>query len=201
MIADVSIVDVWQRLGGGPIRRGRAAAWWRGGDGANIAIDAERGVWWDHARNVGGGMLDLVQTVRECDKRDVIRWLCMQGLIADRDLSAAERHRLAGRSAALDAAALNIGCWLRGRTIELERDKANAAVCNDESALAASSNALYRLTADGAAVVAAYREHLARDPEGVRKLIGSAREDDRRAQAITAALVCLLAKVGTSDHA
>ena len=99
MIGDVSIIDAWLRLGGGPIRRGRAVAWWRGGDGANITINSARNVWWDHARDGGGGVLALVSTVRGCDKRAALRWLCTEGLIQDNVEPPHERRRLAERRA------------------------------------------------------------------------------------------------------
>lgn len=194
MIADVSIVDVWHRLGGGPIRRGRATAWWREGDGPNIAVDEEQGVWWDHARAVGGGVLDLVRTVRDCSKRDAVRWLCTEGFIQDNNASPAERRRTAAHRAALDAAARDIAYWRRGRMAELEREKDDAIARNDEAVLTASASELYRLQTDCAAVVAAYRAHRARDPQEVRRLTEWAREDERHSHTITAAIVCLLAK-------
>ncbi len=70
-----SITDVWQALGGGPLRYGRGAAWWRDGDGHNVSLDESKGVWYDHARSEGGGVLDLVQTVLGCDGRAALHWL------------------------------------------------------------------------------------------------------------------------------
>ena len=94
-IAQVPIADVWRRLGGAPIRNGRAVAFWRGGDAPNIAIDARRGVWHDFAREGGGGVLDLVCTVRDCEKREAAAWLVAEGFIEDRQASPAERRKFA----------------------------------------------------------------------------------------------------------
>ena len=188
-------------LGGGPIRRRSrdrmVARWGR----PNIAIDEEQGVWWDHARDVSGGVLDLVRTVRDCSKGDAVQWLCTEGFIQDHNASPAERRRAAARRAALDAAARDIAYWRRGRMAQLERSKAYAIGRNDEAVLAASASELYRLQTDGAAVVAAYRDHLSRDLQGARRLIEWAREDERDVHVITAAIVCMLAKVVERDHA
>src|SRR5207237_7253963 len=132
-----------------------------------------QGVCWDHARDVGGGVLDLVRTIRDCIKGDAVRWLCSEGYIQEHNASTAERRRAAGRRAALDAAAHDIAYWRRGRTAELEREKADAIGRNDEAVLAASASELYRLQTDGAAVVSAYQANLARDPQEARHLTES----------------------------
>lgn len=201
MITNVSIVDVWHRLGGGPIRRGRATAWWREGDAPNIAVDVERGVWFDHARGVGGGVLDLVRTVSDCNKSDAVRWLCSEGFIQDHEASPDERRRAAAHCDALDAVAGDIEYWRQGRITNLECEKINAIARDDEARLAASASELYRLQTDGAAVVEAYRNHLAQDPREARRLIQWGREDDRHAQVVAAAIVCMLAKAQERNHA
>jgi hypothetical protein len=201
MIADLRITDIWERLGGGPIRNGRAAAWWRDGGGPNVAIDSERGVWFDFARGAGGGVLDLVRTVRDCDKRAAVRWLCDQGLIEDDAyVPPEEGRRRAEERARLDALAENIGWWWRGRVSELERLKADALTRGDEATLAISARELFCLQTDGAAVVAGYRAHAGADPDGNRRLIEWAREDDVHAQRLTAVVVLMLARA-RSSHA
>ena len=69
------IREVWAALGGGELRHGRGQAFWRGGDGYNVALDAGKGVWFDHRDNVGGDVVALVQTVRGCDFREACAWL------------------------------------------------------------------------------------------------------------------------------
>jgi CBS domain-containing protein len=61
MIANLRISEIWGRLGGGDIRKGRGQAFWRGGDGWNVALAPENGCWFDHARGVGGGILAQVK--------------------------------------------------------------------------------------------------------------------------------------------
>jgi hypothetical protein len=64
-LESVRILEVWRALGGPELRRGRAPAFWRSGDNPQaIAIDAEKGCWYDHRDNCGGGVLRLVQHVR-----------------------------------------------------------------------------------------------------------------------------------------
>jgi hypothetical protein len=199
MIGDLRITEVWERLGGGPIRNGRAAAWWRDGDGANIAIDRERGVWFDFARGFGGGVLDLVRTVCDCDKRAAVHWLRDQGLIEDDPyVPPAEGRRRAQQRARLDALAKNIGWWWRGRVSELERLKADALIRGDEAALAISARELFCLQSDGVAVVTGYRAHTDADPDGAGRLIEWAREDDLHAQRLTAVAVLMLARARSS---
>ncbi len=58
-MVEPSMIDVAEALGLGPFRRaGRewlCKAKWRGGDGWNIALNAERGVWVDWTGKAGGG--------------------------------------------------------------------------------------------------------------------------------------------------
>jgi hypothetical protein len=70
-----SIHDVWSALGGPPLRHGRGQAFWRGGTGYNVAINAERGTWHDFVANTGGDVVELVRTVRGCDFRGAVDWL------------------------------------------------------------------------------------------------------------------------------
>ncbi len=68
------IVDVWTALGGGDLRWGRGRAFWRDTKDHNVAIDRNKGTWYDHARNEGGGVLDLVRHVAGGSKADALRW-------------------------------------------------------------------------------------------------------------------------------
>lgn len=74
-IEDLSFAEVWAALGGGPLRAGRGRAFWRGGDGFNVSIDAERGRWFDHAEGVGGGIVTLVEKAIGDDRRAALDWL------------------------------------------------------------------------------------------------------------------------------
>jgi hypothetical protein len=192
-IGSVCIIAVWERLGGGPLRGGRGIAWWRDGDYFNIALDSKQNVWCDHARgSVGGGVLDLVRTVLDCDKVSAVRWLCEEGFIEDSSASRTEVRKHAQRKAALQHEAENIKCWRRGFVAELEAAKADAISRDDELGLAISARELFLMQTNGAAVVARYRKHLATDPAAAARLIQREREDAKHAQAITAAVVLLL---------
>lgn len=45
------------------IRAGRCQARWRGGDGWNVSIDEEKGVWYDHKAGEGGSVIDLCMKI------------------------------------------------------------------------------------------------------------------------------------------
>ena len=68
----VSLETVWRSLGGGPLCGNRGRAFWRNGDGLNVAIDEGR--WFDHVTGAGGGTLALIETALECDRRAAMAW-------------------------------------------------------------------------------------------------------------------------------
>jgi hypothetical protein len=47
----------------------------RYGTHGSLSVDIEKGTWFDHENKQGGGVLDLVQRERNCDRRDAINWL------------------------------------------------------------------------------------------------------------------------------
>ncbi len=102
ILSRVRIGDVWRELGGGKLLRTRddayrGQAWWRNGDGWNIALNASRGVWHDFVANEGGGILDLIVRVRGGKRADALRWVAgLSGLsIDDTPLSPQNRERWA----------------------------------------------------------------------------------------------------------
>jgi hypothetical protein len=74
-LQSVRISEVWRLLGGQPLRHGRGKAFWRGGDGFNVAIDDDEGLWMDHVDGIGGGILDLILRVNGASRADALRWL------------------------------------------------------------------------------------------------------------------------------
>jgi hypothetical protein len=48
---------------------------WRNGDGLNIALDAQRGFWFDFRDNTGGDIVSLVETAKQCTFPEAARWL------------------------------------------------------------------------------------------------------------------------------
>ena len=75
LVRAVPISEVWQMLGGRPIRHGRGQAFWRNGDGWNVSLDDDRGVWHDYRDQVGGGVLDLVAHINGGTRADALKWL------------------------------------------------------------------------------------------------------------------------------
>jgi hypothetical protein len=75
----------------------RMPAVWRGGDGLNVALDDERGIWHDFTSDEGGGVLDLVARVRGGSRQDALKWLAdFAGIpLQDSPLSPADRARFA----------------------------------------------------------------------------------------------------------
>jgi len=69
------IADVWLALGGGKLQHNRGRAWWRGGDGPNVAIYPDQGRWCDFTAGTGGDVVKLVRTVRQCSFADAVKWL------------------------------------------------------------------------------------------------------------------------------
>ena len=126
IIDHAGIAEVWAALGGGPLHHGRGKAFWRDGDGHNIAVNEPKNVFYDHARGVGGGVLDLVETVLGCEPRAALRWLANHlGIrLDDRPLTSAERRKYTQRRAQAQVAARNLTDWRR-RVLRELRDERN----------------------------------------------------------------------------
>jgi hypothetical protein len=98
-----SITEVWIALGGPPPKRGRARAFFRDGDNPfAVSLKDSKGAWFDHRDGVGGGVLDLIQQVRGCDRHSAFCWLAeLNGAPLDNHrLTLAERRQYARRLAA-----------------------------------------------------------------------------------------------------
>lgn len=91
-LRSVPIGAVIQALGGPEVKGGRIKAWWRDGDGLNVAVDAAKGQWFDHARGEGGGVLSLIKSVRLTDNAGALAWLTEQGFIEDRPRPSSKRN-------------------------------------------------------------------------------------------------------------
>lgn len=174
VVGALSIVDVWQALGGGELRRGRGRAFWRDGDGFNVALNSGRGVWRDLVTCEGGGILRLIQTVRRISKGEAFRWLADLAGVALTPNSPDRRVRYA--EARRDAAALarSAGWWLAARLSELEERKrlnnGDEGPVN-EDVLTEASSELWRIQQmDAAAVLAEWAAARESDPERTREL-------------------------------
>ncbi len=91
-LAHVPIVEVIRALGGPDVQGGRTRAWWRDGDGLNVAVDVEKNRWYDHVANIGGGVLALVRMVTLTDDASALAWLVEHGFIEDRPMPKAGRR-------------------------------------------------------------------------------------------------------------
>ena len=149
IIDQASITDVWVALGGGPLRHGRGKAFWRNGDSDNVVLDDDRGVWYDHAHGKGGGILDLIQAVHGCDRRDALRWLADHlGIrLADRPLTSAERRKYTQRRAQAQVAARDLTDWRRC-VLRERRDERNRLFMS-ENIIAAAARTLLASEGDG----------------------------------------------------
>lgn len=105
-IEDLSILQVWTATGGAPLRGSRGRAFWRNGDGYNIAIDPTKGTWFDHASGTGGGILALVETAIGGDRRAALDWLAQNfGIVSGNSYTPAERAEFSRRRQAARAVA------------------------------------------------------------------------------------------------
>lgn len=105
----LDIRDVWRALGGGPLRGNRGRAFWRDGDGPNVSLNPNKGVWYDQARGEGGGIVKLVQAALGCDKKTGRAWLHDNfGVTIGEEHTPEERREWARRMEAARAAAAEL---------------------------------------------------------------------------------------------
>jgi hypothetical protein len=60
--SQIRILELWRDLGGEPLQGKRGKAFWRDGDGYNVALDADKNVWHDKSADQGGGTVKLAAT-------------------------------------------------------------------------------------------------------------------------------------------
>jgi hypothetical protein len=127
---------VWRALGGAEIKNRRGRAFWRNGDGYNIAIDTERGCWYDWAKKDGsGGILDLVQVALAVDRAGAWRWMADAFGIERRESSPVMRRRI---EAAMPSAERLVE-WRESALLELSRRAADALAAFHENNPAAEA--------------------------------------------------------------
>jgi hypothetical protein len=91
-LEQLSILAVWNEVGGGELRHGRGRAFWRNGGGFNVSIRAEEGTWHDFVTGSGGNMVSLVCTALDMAPGEAARWLIEFAGIEDRPMTGAERR-------------------------------------------------------------------------------------------------------------
>jgi hypothetical protein len=102
---------IWKALGGDAPRRGRACAFYRGGDNPGaISLNDEKACWHDFVSVEGGGVLDLVCRVLECDRTSALQWVAnLSGLHLDnRPLTQTERRAYSRRRKQIEQPARDV---------------------------------------------------------------------------------------------
>ena len=190
-LAELDIVITWKALGGGPLKGRRGSAFWRNGDGLNVALFCEKNVFFDHASGIGGGPLALVMLVQGCDKEYALRWLERHcGLVPqDRLGDELRRDRRVGKDEVAER--------VMRRHAALRRDLEHTKVATYRDYLAHPGKQTDRSWEQAqqlgsAALVAAHRNALKQDPDAVERLVKAAREDLALAELYTSLVVALL---------
>jgi hypothetical protein len=191
-ITGQAFLSLWRELGGGELRGRRGRAFWRGGDGLNVAVDIERGLWRDHVTGAGGNAVDLVRVALGVGVAEALRWLEEAGYRQPaRRMSAAELAEQRRRREDAKRHRLELADFRRALDCELDRLKLAAAEADDMAALEQAASLQYRLAQDPEAV---FEELMRADGRRVRWLIEEGRADREQAGKLTAVVVDLLAK-------
>jgi hypothetical protein len=176
----VPITAVWEALGGKPLRFHRAPAIWRDTKDRNVALNDDKGTWYDHARGEGGGILDLIRRVRDGGRKDALRWLgdrfgipLSEPRWTPEQRAEWSRQRRAAERAARPLAQCALW-WLQERAAELNEMKRAAVRIDhiDVDALAFAARELCRLdnlTADD--VLQEYLRHKQEHPSECAGLV------------------------------
>jgi hypothetical protein len=194
MIAGLSLTDVWVRLGGGELRQMRGRAFWRGGDGWNVALDPENRRWFDHARGNGGGVLALVQTALNCDRRSALAWLEGEGLIESKRLTNEERREHAQKRGVVARAARQLEHWRVALDAELTALKVSATERGDFEEL--ERTARYCHVIENGSPETLVREFILQrriDRRDVARLVKAGREMEEEARWLAAVVVSQMA--------
>ena len=77
-----AIGDVARELLGEPTEHNRGKHELRFGTRGSLSISLSKGTWFDHERNEGGGLLDLVRRERDTDNAGATAWLQSRGHIS-----------------------------------------------------------------------------------------------------------------------
>ena len=191
--ARVRISELWTALGGGELRGGRGRAFWRAGDGFNVSLNDTKNCYFDHAQGEGGGVLDLVQRARDCDRKTALAWLAdFAGVPLGEPLTPAERRAWAAerRQVRQDA--------------RLARWWSVAAAALAESVLEelpsyalerARLTRLLRVARDPTGRVGEFKEWRRTEPEFTAAMVRGGRDAERRRQVAAARFVASLEAV------
>jgi hypothetical protein len=202
LIEQTRISNVWAALGGGELRRGRAVAFYRGGDDYNVALNDKIGAWRDFVTGDHGGILDLIIHVRGGSRGEAARWLAdMRGVTLDNSpWSQEDRRRYAERRRVASVTAGDIAHWRDVLIPELNARKLAAVEAGDFKALGPAAKLCHVLECGSPEEIAReFIKHRARNPKDTERLITEGRERDLEAQRTTAECVLLLASAAERE--
>lgn len=112
-----SIEEVWNALGGGPLRSKRGRAFWRNGDGLNVSLNHESKTWRDFVSGEGGGILRLIEVATGKSRGEAAEWLIAFAGVSDRPLSKREAMERSERRERAEVEADDLLGW-RQRLID-----------------------------------------------------------------------------------
>ena len=193
------IVEVWFRLGGGELRSGRGRAFYRNGEDYNVSVDSGKDVFRDFVSGASGGVLTLVETALQCDRRGALAWLEAEGFIeARKPWSASEKLAFTIRREAAREAGKEVESWREGQITELESRSsqlfAETLTTKDRLSAACASRDLYWLNSlDPASTVRMFVAARSANPEQVARLVQCGRERMEESRRLAAACVNVLA--------
>jgi hypothetical protein len=195
--SSVRIAEVWERLGGAELHHGRGRAFWRNGDGLNVALDLERQLWFDYVAGVGGGVLALVQAVLNCDRRTALAWLHDEGILEARTYSPDERQAYSQRRDVASAVARDIEHWRAALAEHLNARKLKAAGDGDLEAVAPLCFVLECGTPE--TVSHEFFQYQRANPDEAAVLIETGRARWEESRRLAAAMVLVLARQAESE--
>ena len=83
------------RLLGEPNKALSSQLEWRYGTRGSLSVDLEKGTWFDHELNVGGGVIDLICRETGQSNGAAFEWLCAEGFDVDEPAQHAARRIVA----------------------------------------------------------------------------------------------------------
>lgn len=188
-LQDVPVLDVWRALGGGDLRDRRGRAFWRNGDGYNVALDAEGGRWFDHAAGSGGSVLALVETALQCDQSAALSWLEQGGFIESRrEFTPEERREYMERRRQAQQLAADARRWHRATVAGLEAQKATEPEFS--AAWTAAARALFLTeTLTATEILEGFMQAAKTEPAEMRRRVAWGESEDRECALAAAVMV------------
>jgi hypothetical protein len=192
LISQARISDVWGALGGPSLRSHRGPAWWRDGDGYNVALNDSKATWFDHARGEGGGVLDLVQAVRGCRRAEALAWLADYLGVQLSQPTSGMRSQWKRQRQDMRAAEL----WARAATALAEASLEEVDSCDPRRL---GMTRIMQITRAGSlALLEEFREWQSADPELTAAMLKAGEASQRR---LHRGLAALIAGWGSIDAA